>query len=68
MLARKAGKRRIQFFTKLEAWNNLRKFFHEEKAPEGLDFPEVPANPARHDRQEIRPRQERNSRASPTAP
>jgi len=38
MLARKAGKRSIQFFTKLEAWNGLRKFFHEEKAPEGLNF------------------------------
>ena len=38
MLARKAGKRRIQFFTKLEAWNTLRKFFHAEKAPEGLTF------------------------------
>ena len=38
LLARKAGKRRVQFFTKLEAWNNLRKFFHAEKAPEGLTF------------------------------
>jgi hypothetical protein len=38
MLARKAGKRRFQFFTKLEAWNNLRKFFHEDRAPEGLTF------------------------------
>ncbi len=38
MLARKAGKRRVQFFTKLEAWNNLRKFFHEDKAPVGLTF------------------------------
>jgi len=38
MLARKAGKRRVQFYTKLEAWNSLRKFFHEEKAPEGLNF------------------------------
>ena len=38
MLARKAGKRRVQFFTKLEAWNTLRKFFHADKAPEGLDF------------------------------
>jgi uncharacterized radical SAM superfamily Fe-S cluster-containing enzyme len=35
-LSRKAGKRRFQFFTKFEAWNSLRKFFHEEKAPEGL--------------------------------
>jgi uncharacterized radical SAM superfamily Fe-S cluster-containing enzyme len=38
LLARKAGKRRMQFFTKLEAWNNLRKFFHEDRAPEGLTF------------------------------
>jgi uncharacterized radical SAM superfamily Fe-S cluster-containing enzyme len=38
MLARKAGTRRIQFFTKLSAWNSLRKFFHQEKAPEGLTF------------------------------
>jgi 7,8-dihydro-6-hydroxymethylpterin dimethyltransferase len=37
-LARKAGKRRLKFFTKIEAWNNLRKYFHEEKAPEGLTF------------------------------
>jgi uncharacterized radical SAM superfamily Fe-S cluster-containing enzyme len=37
-LARKAGARRIQFFTKIEAWNNLRKFFHADKAPEGLTF------------------------------
>ncbi|MGB9454962.1 MAG: radical SAM protein [Bryobacteraceae bacterium] len=37
-LARKAGKRRIQFFTKISAWNNLRKFFHEEKAPQDLTF------------------------------
>jgi hypothetical protein len=38
LLARKAEKRRIQFFTKISAWNNLRKFFHEEKAPKGLNF------------------------------
>jgi uncharacterized radical SAM superfamily Fe-S cluster-containing enzyme len=38
LLARTAGKRRIQFFTKIEAWNNLRKFFHEDRAPEGLTF------------------------------
>ena len=37
-LARKADKRRIQFFTKISAWNSLRKFFHEEKAPAGLTF------------------------------
>jgi uncharacterized radical SAM superfamily Fe-S cluster-containing enzyme len=37
-LARKAGTRRIQFFTKLSAWNSLRKFFHQERAPEGLTF------------------------------
>ena len=38
MLARKAGSRRFQFWTKIEAWNNLRKFFHEDRAPEGLTF------------------------------
>jgi uncharacterized radical SAM superfamily Fe-S cluster-containing enzyme len=37
-LARKAGSRRIQFFTKLSAWNSLRKYFHEDRAPEGLNF------------------------------
>ncbi len=37
-LARKAGKRRLKFFTKIEAWNNLRRFFHQERAPEGLTF------------------------------
>jgi 7,8-dihydro-6-hydroxymethylpterin dimethyltransferase len=38
MLARKAENRRFQFFTKMEAWNSLRKFFHEDKAPTGLTF------------------------------
>jgi len=37
-LSRKAGKRRLKFFTKFEAWNSLRKFFHAEKAPQGLTF------------------------------
>ena len=37
-LSRKAGKRRFQFYTKFEAWNGLRKFFHEDRAPEGLTF------------------------------
>jgi uncharacterized radical SAM superfamily Fe-S cluster-containing enzyme len=37
-LARKASTRRIQFFTKISAWNNLRKFFHEDKAPKDLTF------------------------------
>jgi len=38
LLARKAGKRKIQFFTKLSAWSSLRKFFHQEKAPKDLTF------------------------------
>ncbi|HWQ54647.1 MAG TPA: radical SAM protein [Bryobacteraceae bacterium] len=38
LLARKAGPKKIKFFSKLEAWNTLRKFFHEDKAPEGLTF------------------------------
>jgi uncharacterized radical SAM superfamily Fe-S cluster-containing enzyme len=38
MLARKAEKARIKIFSKISAWNNLRKFFHEDRAPEGLTF------------------------------
>jgi 7,8-dihydro-6-hydroxymethylpterin dimethyltransferase len=38
MLARKAGKARVKFFTKLNAWNALRKYFHEDRAPQGLTF------------------------------
>jgi hypothetical protein len=38
LLARKAGRQWIKFFTRIEAWNSLRKHFHAERAPEGLDF------------------------------
>jgi uncharacterized radical SAM superfamily Fe-S cluster-containing enzyme len=38
MLARKAGKARIKLFSKLQAWNSLRKHFHEDRAPQGLTF------------------------------
>jgi uncharacterized radical SAM superfamily Fe-S cluster-containing enzyme len=41
MLARQAGSglaRHVPFFTKISAWNKLRKFFHEDRAPEGLTF------------------------------
>ncbi|MFB3828633.1 MAG: tetraether lipid synthase Tes [Bryobacteraceae bacterium] len=38
VLARKAAPKKIKFFSKLEAWNALRKHFHEDKAPEGLTF------------------------------
>ena len=38
LLARKAGKRRTKFWTRLQAWNNLRKFYHQDRAPEGLTF------------------------------
>ena len=68
MLARKAGKRRIQFFTKLEAWNSLRKFFHEETRSRRPDLQQVPADAAGHDGQELRPRRQREARASPTGP
>ena len=60
-LSRKAGKRRFQFFTKFEAWNSLRKFFHRGQGSPGADLPEVPANPAGHDRQELRPRRKRET-------
>lgn len=38
MLARKAEKARIKLFSKLSAWNTLRKHFHEDRSPEGLSF------------------------------
>jgi len=33
VLARKAGKRNIQFFTKLQAWNSLRSSSMKRKRP-----------------------------------
>ncbi len=38
MIARKADRARIKFFSKLSAWNSLRKHFHADRAPEGLTF------------------------------
>jgi uncharacterized radical SAM superfamily Fe-S cluster-containing enzyme len=38
VLARKTAERRVKLFSKFESWNILRKFFHQEKAPEGLTF------------------------------
>ena len=37
-LARKTQSRRVKLFSKFESWNILRKFFHPERAPEGLTF------------------------------
>jgi hypothetical protein len=37
-IARKADRARIKFFSKLSAWNSLRKHFHADRAPEGLTF------------------------------
>ena len=37
-LSRKAGAARIKLFSKINAWNSLRKHFHEDRAPEGLTF------------------------------
>ncbi|HSB17292.1 MAG TPA: radical SAM protein [Bryobacteraceae bacterium] len=38
MLARRAEQRRIKFWSKISAWNSLRKHYHEDRAPEGLTF------------------------------
>ena len=38
MLARSAGKAKIKLFTKINAWNKLRKHFRPEFAPPGLTF------------------------------
>ena len=37
MLSRKADKARVKFFSKVKTWNLMRKFFHEDRAPAGLD-------------------------------
>ena len=37
-LSRKAGAARIKLFSKISAWNSMRKHFHEDRAPEGLTF------------------------------
>ena len=37
-LSRKAGAARIKLFSKINAWNSMRKHFHEDRAPEGLTF------------------------------
>ncbi len=38
MLSRKAEAQRIKLFSKISAWNVLRKHYYEEKAPQGLGF------------------------------
>ncbi|MCE5311178.1 MAG: radical SAM protein [Acidobacteriales bacterium] len=38
LLARKAGTATFKFYTKMQAWNSLRKHFHEDRAPQGLTF------------------------------
>jgi 7,8-dihydro-6-hydroxymethylpterin dimethyltransferase len=38
LLARNAGKAKIKLFTKINAWNKLRKHFRPESAPPGLTF------------------------------
>ena len=37
-LARRSSGMRIKLFSKIKAWNSLRKHFHAERAPEGLTF------------------------------
>ncbi|MEJ2745678.1 MAG: radical SAM protein, partial [bacterium] len=37
-LAEKTEKSRFKTFAKIKAWNMLRKFYHEDKAPKGLGF------------------------------
>jgi len=38
LLARKAERQTVKLFTKIQAWNALRKHYHEDRAPEGLSF------------------------------
>ncbi len=38
MLARKTATQRIKLWSKISAWNALRKHYHADRAPEGLSF------------------------------
>ncbi len=38
MLARKTATQRIKLWSKISAWNSLRKHYHEDRAPQGLSF------------------------------
>ena len=38
LLARKAERQSIKMFSKIKAWNALRKHYYEDRAPEGLTF------------------------------
>jgi len=38
LLARKVRKARVKMFTKISAWNALRKYYHEDRAPQDLTF------------------------------
>ncbi len=37
-LARKVETQRIKLWSKMQAWNSIRKHFHEDRAPQGLTF------------------------------
>ena len=37
-LARKTATQRIKLWSKISAWNSLRKHYHEDRAPQGLSF------------------------------
>ena len=37
-VSRSLGKQRFKLFSKIRVWNSLRKYFHEERAPQGLTF------------------------------
>lgn len=38
LLARKTTRQTVKLYTKIQAWNVLRKYFYEDRAPEGLTF------------------------------
>lgn len=38
LLARKTAKQRVKLWSKISAWNSLRKHYHEDRAPAGLTF------------------------------
>jgi hypothetical protein len=38
MLARRTASHRIKLWSKIKAWNSLRRHYHEDRAPQGLSF------------------------------
>ena len=57
-LSRKTTRLSFKLYSGVKVWNMMRKRFHNDKAPRGLTYQEVPADAARSNRQEAGPRRD----------